>query len=89
MLIGIISVTSVTSKKSCALDVDDLDNVILYSAKLRNPKQVATMTTALDLGVNRRSLEEVSEKVLQGQDTIDYGSNLDRVPWVVSTVSCR
>jgi hypothetical protein len=26
--------------------------------------------------------------VLQGQDTIGYGSNLDRVPWVVSTVSC-
>ncbi len=28
-----------------------LDNVTLYSAKLRNPTQVATMTTALDLGV--------------------------------------
>jgi len=61
-----------------------LDNVTSYSTKLRNPTQVATMTTALDLGVNRRS----EEKVLQGQDTIGSGSNLDRVPWVVSTVSC-
>ena len=42
------------------------------------------MTTALDLGVNRRS----EEKVLQRQDTIVYDSNLDRVPWVMSTVSC-
>jgi hypothetical protein len=58
------------------LVLPDLDNVTLYSAKLRNPTQVATMTTALDLGVNRRS----EEKVLQGQDTIGYGSNLDRVP---------
>jgi hypothetical protein len=33
----------------------------LYSAKLRNPTQVAIMATALDLGVNRRS----EEKVLQ------------------------
>jgi hypothetical protein len=32
-----------------------LDNVTLYSAKVRNPTQVATMTAALDLGVNRRS----------------------------------
>ena len=61
-----------------------LDNVTLYSAKLRNPTPVATMTTALDLGVNRRS----EEKVLQRQDTIVYDSNLDRVPWVMSTVSC-
>jgi hypothetical protein len=28
-----------------------LDNVTSYSTKLRNPTQVATMTTALDLGV--------------------------------------
>jgi hypothetical protein len=28
-----------------------LDNVTVYSAKLRNPTQVATMITALDLGV--------------------------------------
>jgi hypothetical protein len=38
-----------------------LDKVTLYSAKLRNPTQVATMTTALDLGVFQRS----EEKVLQ------------------------
>ena len=31
--------------------VYSLDNVTLYSAKLRNPTQVATMKTALDLGV--------------------------------------
>ncbi len=30
---------------------NNLDNVTLYSAKLRNPTQVATMITALDLGV--------------------------------------
>ncbi len=36
-----------------------LDNVTLYSAKLRNPTQVATMTTALDLGINRRSEKKV------------------------------
>ncbi len=49
-----------------------------------------------EVGVNQRRFREVSEKVLQGQDTklklklIGYGSgsNLDRVPWVVSTVSC-
>jgi hypothetical protein len=29
----------------------ELDDVTLYSAKLRNPTQVATITTALDLGV--------------------------------------
>jgi hypothetical protein len=34
----------------------------LYSAKLRNPTQVATMTTALDLGVNRRSEEKVLQR---------------------------
>jgi hypothetical protein len=28
-----------------------LDYVTLYSAKLRNPTQAATLTTALDLGV--------------------------------------
>ena len=39
-----------------------LDNVTLYSAKLRNPTQVATMTTALDLGVNRRSEEKVLQR---------------------------
>ncbi len=61
-----------------------LDNVILYNTKLRNPTQVATMTTALDLGVNRRS----EEKCYKVQDTIVYDSNLDRVPWVVSTISC-
>ncbi len=38
-----------------------LDNVTLYSAKLRNPTQVAgaTMATALDLGVFERSEEKV------------------------------
>ena len=39
-----------------------LDNVTLYSAKLRNPTQVATMTTTLDLGVNRRSEEKVLQR---------------------------
>jgi hypothetical protein len=38
-----------------------LENVTLYITKLRNPTQVATMTTALDLGVFQRS----EEKVLQ------------------------
>jgi hypothetical protein len=30
----------------------------------------------------------VRKKYYKGQDTIVYDSNLDRVPWVVSTVSC-
>jgi hypothetical protein len=33
-------------------DVDYLDNVTLYSTKLRNPTQMATMATALTLGIN-------------------------------------
>ncbi len=40
----------------------NLDNVTVYGAKLRNPTQVATMTTALDLGVNRRSEEKVLQR---------------------------
>ncbi len=44
------------------MPLDILDNVTLYGAKLRNPTQVATMTTALDLGVNRRSEEKVLQK---------------------------
>jgi hypothetical protein len=42
------------------------------------------MTTALDLGVFRK----VRKKCYKGQDTIVYDSNLDRVPWVVSPISC-
>jgi len=30
----------------------------------------------------------VRKKCYKGQDTIVYDSNLDRVPWVMSTVSC-
>ena len=41
------------------------------------------MISAYEVGVDQSRLREVSEKVLQGQDTIGYGSNLDRVPWVV------
>ena len=37
----------------------------MYSAKLRNPTQVATMTTALDLGVNRRSEVSRLHKTVQ------------------------
>ncbi len=52
------------------------------------PSTGATMISAYEVGVDQSSIREVSEKVLQGQDTIGYGSNVDRVPWVVSTVSC-
>jgi hypothetical protein len=41
---------------------DDLDNVTLYSTKLRNPTQVATMATALDLGLNRRCEGKVLQR---------------------------
>jgi hypothetical protein len=41
-----------------------LQNVTLYSAKLRNPTQVATMTTALDLGV---FLEKWGKRATQGR----------------------
>jgi hypothetical protein len=30
----------------------------------------------------------VRKRCYKGQDTIVYDSNLDRVPWVVSTISC-
>ncbi len=39
------------AQHTAGIAVAVLDNVTLYSAKLRNPTQVATMTTALDLGV--------------------------------------
>jgi hypothetical protein len=45
------SIISVPVPVQLGIDNLTIDNVTSYSTKLRNPTQVATMTTALDLGV--------------------------------------
>ncbi len=52
----------ITYNRGCYYNYNILDNVTLYSAKLRNPTQVATMTTALDLGVNRKGEEKMLQR---------------------------